>query len=129
MRRRRLVVVVLVLIACAILPGSPATSGGRSPAIVVCLSPPEGLELPIGQGLEVRCHLQGDIPATLDFRADGRMLCSREVRPGGMATAAWQPEGMGSHVLTVAVRAAPLKGTRVVRRVVVLPLGAPVRIP
>jgi len=85
--------------------------------------------LPIGQGLEIRCRLEAEFSGTLDYWADGLWLDSREVLPGGLAAAAWQPGEVGSHVLTVALRASGPEVTRVARGVVVLPAGAPVRIP
>ncbi len=128
MRKRLFTILVLALALCAILSGSLAGIYRPVPVRLICLSPPEGLELPVGQGVEIRCRVEAHAPATVEFRIDDVPANSREVAPGSYAAMTWLPEQTGSHVLMIGVRIGNRETVLATRRVLVTPPGSPVRI-
>jgi hypothetical protein len=129
MRERLFAIFVLAVILCILFPGSPAAVQNRESAPPVCLLPPEGLELPVGQGIGIRCRLQAESPATIAFLVDDMLAGTKEARPGGTVTLGWVPQQPGSHTLATAVRTGNRGWTKTTCRVLVVPSGSPVRIP
>lgn len=129
MRIRVFVILVLTMVLCAVFPGTPAAIRSRTAVRLVCVSPPQGLELPVGQRIEIHCRLEARSPAMLEFLVDGALADSQLVSPGASAALAWLPEQVGEHVLTLAVRIDGREVTTTARRVQVVSAGSPVRVP
>jgi hypothetical protein len=84
MRLRLFAILVLVLLLNVVLAGSPLTIHSQPSVSLVCLSPPERLELPVGQGVEVLCRLQGTAQgASVAFRVNGVPLYVEDVLTDG----------------------------------------------
>lgn len=92
------------------------------------LSPPAGLELPVGQAMEVSCRLEGEAPATVEFLVNGVPVRTEVVPPDGEATFSWMPTHVGSQTLTVVVRMGGKSASAATRQVLAVPPGSPVRI-
>lgn len=129
MRFRVLVILSLILLSSLVLTGLPASHSSSSTPLVF-LSPPAGLELPVGQGvlIGVQNRLPGTERVDLEFRANGLLLQTGGVMPGESAVASWIPAQAGPHVLTVVARAGDRQVARITRRLLVMPAGSPVRI-
>ena len=130
MRFRPFAILLLVLLLSLVLSSSPSAIQSQLPMQVVCFLPPHGLELPAGQGIEVRCGLQGERRETsVVFRVDGMPLRMEQVPADGIVTFAWQPTQTGPHTLMISATVGGREEMTVARRLLVVPAGSPVRIP
>jgi hypothetical protein len=129
MRARLFVVLSLALILYAIFPSSPSATHTQSSVALTLVSPPAGLELPVGQGIEVRSRWQAGSPVTIEFLIDGARTETKQVPPGGFAAMSWVPGQLGPHVLELVVRMGGRELTRTTRHVLVIPSDSPVHIP
>ena len=130
MRTRLLAILLLALLLNVILTTFPSAIQSQPPIVLVCLLPPQRLELPAGQGIEVQCRLQGERQAaSVVFRVDGVPLRAEEVLANGSVTFAWRPTQTGPHTLTITAGAGGHEVTTVARQVLVTLAGSPVRIP
>ena len=130
MRFRPFAILLLVLLLSLVLSSSPAAIQSQPPMALVCFSPPQRLELPAGQGIEVRCGLQGERrAASVVFRVDGMPLRMEQVPADGIVTFAWQPTQTGPHTLMISATMGSREEMTVARRVLVVPAGSPVRVP
>jgi hypothetical protein len=130
MRFRLFAILLLVLLLSLVLSSSPSAIQSQPPMALICFSPPHGLELPAGQGIEVRCGLQGERrAASVVFRVDGMPLRMEQVPADGIVTFAWQPTQTGPHTLMISAGVGGHEVMTVARQVLVVPAGSPVRIP
>jgi hypothetical protein len=127
--RRLFSIVILALLLSMVLAGSPLAIHSQPPVSLICLSPPDRLELPAGQGVEVLCTLQGTSrAASVALRVDGQLLAVEDGPAAGAVAFAWVPAQVGPHTLMIA---AEVPGHGVVTaawQVTVMPAGSPVRI-
>jgi hypothetical protein len=129
MRARLFVILTLALILYAFFPSSPSATHTQSFVALTLVSPPAGLELPVGQGIEVRSRLQAGSPMAIEFLIDGAQTETQEVLPGGFAAMGWIPEPLGPHVVEIVVRMGGRELTRTTRHVLVVPSDSPAHIP
>jgi hypothetical protein len=135
MRFRLFAILLLVLLLSLVLSSSPSAIQSQPPMALVCFSPPQRLELPAGQGIEVRCglvgeRLQGERQETsVVFRVDGMPLRVEQVPTDGIVTFAWQPTQTGPHTLMISAGVGSREVMTVARQVLVMPAGSPVRVP
>jgi hypothetical protein len=128
MRARLSALCVLALVWGIIFFASPAVQN-RTSMPMVCLFPPGGLELPAGQGIEIRCYSQAELPATVEFLVDGARIYAKKVQPGGVAAMGWIPERVGPHILATIVRLGSRQVATATCQVMVVSSGSPVRVP
>jgi hypothetical protein len=128
MRVRLFALCILALVLSIIFFASPAIHN-RTSMSLVCLFPPGGLELPAGQGIEIRCYSQAESPATIEFLVDGVRIHAKKVQPGGVVAMGWIPEQVGSHILATIVRMGSRQVTTATCQVLVVSSGSPVRVP
>ena len=129
MRVRVFVILVLIIVLCAAFPGTPAAIRPGAAAELACPSPPDGLELPVDQAIEIRCRLEAPSPAVIEFLVDGVRADSQAVSPGAAAILAWLPAEVGEYALTMVAYIDGRQVTRATRQVRVVPAGSPVRVP
>lgn len=129
MRIRIFAILVLIMVLSVLFSAEPLAVRPGAGVQMDCLSPPDGLELPLGQAIGIRCRLEAPSPAVVEFLVDGVLIDSQTVSPGAAAVVAWLPARAGEHVLTMI---AYLDGRQLAaraRRVRVAPAGSPVRVP
>jgi hypothetical protein len=136
MRLRLFAVIILVLILCTILPVSPSATPTMPPFSLTILAPPADIELPEGQGVEIRCQLASSAGQrafagriSLEFLVDGIPLRRAEAAPGQVVTAGWIPAGQGAHTLYVVAYLDARPVGQAWQQVFVLPAGTPVHVP
>jgi uncharacterized protein (DUF58 family) len=130
MRFRLFAILILVLLLNVVLASSPSAIQSQPPVSLVCLSPPERLELPVGQGVEILCHLQGTVRgARVVFRVNGVPQQVEDVPTDGTVTFAWRPTQSGPHTLAIAATGGGHGVAVVARQILVTSAGSLVRIP
>ena len=121
-------VIAAVVLLIFIIPTSSDVSQGEPSAVVVIISPPSGLALPVGQAVEVRYRIVG-AATVLELWDDDILLAVDQVQSGQEVAHAWAPASPGPHCLTV--RALDEGGTLLAtaeRHIAGLPRGSPVRL-
>lgn len=137
MRFRPLFILVLALMFSALLAGSPLALQSQPPVTLTCLSLPSGLELPVGQGIEIQVLVQGKaraysqtgLPPSLDLLVNDELLRTETVPPHGVVALTWVPALTGPQTLTITVRIDGRPLTTINREVVVVAQNLPVRVP
>jgi hypothetical protein len=130
MRVRLLAILVLVLLFSFGLVGAPAAIQGRPSLSLAECSPPAGLQLPVGQGVVVRCRLQGGAQVIhVEFWVNQESQYTVEVEADEAASWTWVPTQTGPHMLTVVASADVHQAAAISRQVMVVPGETPVRIP
>jgi hypothetical protein len=131
---RRLAIILLLVLAISLiaglLPAGTLPAAGRAAAgeELLLLSPPEGLELPLGQGLAITCQ-PPPRATSVELLVDGVLLHEVVRPPAGRATTlAWLPQQAGAHELSIVARAGRRQVAVARRQVLVTPAGGPVRI-
>ena len=121
-------IIAAVVLLTFIIPTSSDVSQGELSAVVVIISPPSGLALPVGQAVEVRYHVIG-AATVLELWSDGAVVAVDQVESGQEITHAWAPASPGPHRLTVRAfdEGSTLLATAE-RHVAGLPRGSPVRL-
>ncbi|MFQ5858406.1 MAG: hypothetical protein ACE5LU_22625 [Anaerolineae bacterium] len=125
-----IVAIATAVLITALAPFAFGVSRGAQPSVLVVISPPSGLGLPVGQHVGVRYRFTGETPAILELAADGVTLVADGVQPGQQVTHAWTPAKPGPH--QVLVRALGLDGTVLDSAglvVIGLPVGSRVQVP
>jgi len=138
MRIRLSAVLILALILSFGFPGAPRViRGGASLSLTGC-SLPDSLQLPLGQGIALRCRVEGDPSAIrVEFLVNQVVHHAADVRPGEVAWWSWVPDRTGRYTLAVVAREqgsidrVPSAGSMATfsRQVFVLAGDSPVRIP
>jgi hypothetical protein len=129
MGRRLFAILVWVLILWTLLPNSPSVTQTLPLSSLVSLSPPDNLELPVGQRIQVCCHLQSTIGASLEFQVDGVVLDSRDVPAGGAAAWGWAPSKTGRHIIHIVARINGRQVAALTTHILAVAATSPVRIP
>jgi hypothetical protein len=130
MRTRLLLILIIALIVSLTLAGSPRATQLRTASPLRCLWPPAGLELPMGQAIEIRCRLVAPaVMSEVEFRLDEHSLHTQTVVPGRAVAVTWIPGQIGRQTLTAVARSAGRQMAIETRHVLVVPRGAPVRVP
>lgn len=117
------------LLLSALAPFGPGVGRGAQQPLLIVISPPAGLGLPVGQHVGVRYQFTGGTSAILELAVDGVVLNSDRAQPGQEATQAWTPAKPGAHQLRL--RALAPDGTVVESAsltVIGLPSGSRVRV-
>jgi hypothetical protein len=127
MRVRLMAISILALVSVLVYFVSPAIRS-RAVRAVFCLFPPDGLELPAGQGISIPCHPQLASSATIELLVDGVPAGARQADPGDDAAWGWIPGRPGTHTLAIVVRRGSREVSRASCRVLVVPAGSPVRV-
>lgn len=125
-----IVALAIAVLISALAPFGSGISQGAEPPVLVVISPPPALRLPVGQHAGVHYRFTGETPAIVELTADGIPLFTDWVGPGQAVTHAWTPATPGLHQLRVRALAPDgtvLSSTSV--RVFGLPAGSPVQIP
>lgn len=99
--QRRIAACSLAVLISILVPLGSSVSRGAPPTILVFISPPPGLGLPVGQHVEVRYRFAGRTPAMLDLATDSVALATDWVEPGQEVAHAWTPDSLGLHQLCV----------------------------
>jgi hypothetical protein len=105
MRIRLLAILILALILSFAFPGAPAAIRGQSSLSLAGCSLPEGLQLPIGQGIALVCRVGGEAPVIhVEFLVDQGVHHAADVRPGDIVSWSWVPTQVGRHTLAILAR-------------------------
>ena len=130
MRTRLLLILFTTLLVSLLLAGSPRATQVRPTSPLLCLSPPMDLELTAGQAIEISCRLTAVATASrVEFYLDDHPLHSEAVEPGRAITTTWLTEQTGRHTLTIVAWLAGRQVATERRQILVVPRGAPVRVP
>lgn len=129
MRFRGLAILILVLVLSVTVFGSPSATQPQSPARLGACSPPEGLQLPLGQGVEVSCRLHSEEQTSVEFLVNGTPEQIKFAGPGEIAALAWNPTHTGPHTLAIVVRSGGQEVAAIHRQVHVVSPDMPVRVP
>ncbi|MBL7183665.1 MAG: hypothetical protein ISS50_04355 [Anaerolineae bacterium] len=121
-------VIAVVVLLAVITPASSGVGRGEASAVVVIISPPSGLALPVGQAVEVRYRIVG-AATVLELWDDDILLAVDQVQSGQEVAHAWAPASPGPHCLMVrALDEGSTLLTTAERCVDGLPRGSPVRL-
>lgn len=130
MRVRLLAILVLALILFLGFPGAPAAIQGRPSLALVECSPPAGLQLPVGQGLAVRCRPRGDAQVIhVEFAVNGESTHAADVQANEMVSWTWVPAHRGQYTLSLAASVEGRRAAMISWQIRVVPGDSPVRIP
>jgi hypothetical protein len=128
MRLRLFAILALALLFSVFFTGSPLATHNQPSVSLADCSPPAGLELPVGQGVEVRCRLKGETRASVEILVNGVPFHSGQVPLNGVTALSWIPSRTGLHTLEVVVRTEGREAAKFTRTVFVVAPGSPVRI-
>lgn len=130
MRIRLLSILILALILSLGFPGAPAAIRGEASLSLSGCSLPDGLQLPVGQGIALRCRVRGETPVIhVEFLVNQVVHCATRVHPGEVAWWSWVPDRVGRYTVAVAAREQGGSVVTFSRQVFVLVADSPVRIP
>jgi len=130
MRVRLLAILILALILSFGLAGTPVAIQGRLTLSLGECSPPDGLQLPVGQGVAVHCCLYGEAPVVhVEFLVNEEIQHAVDVGAGEIVSWTWSPTQTGRYTLGIAAFADGHETAMVFRQVRVVPGEMPVRIP
>lgn len=130
MRVRLFAILILALILSFGLAGAPVVILGRLSLSLSECSPPDGLQLPVGQGVAVHCRLYGEAPLVhVEFLVNGEIRNAVDVRAGEIFSWTWAPTRTGLYTLDTVASADGHEAAMVSRQVRVVPGEMPVRIP
>ncbi|MEJ2208658.1 MAG: hypothetical protein P8129_06430, partial [Anaerolineae bacterium] len=102
MRIRLLAILILALILSFAFPGAPAAIRGQSSLSLAGCSLPEGLQLPIGQGIALVCRVGGEAPVIhVEVLVDQGVHHAADVRPGDIVSWSWVPTQVGRQTFYV----------------------------
>ncbi len=129
MRVRLLAILFLALLILG-FSVAPAAIERRPRLALTDCSPQDDLQLPVGQGVVVRCRLRGQAQVIrVEFLVNQIPQHTVQICAGEVASWTWVPTHTGRYTLTVVASAAGHKAATVSRQVVAVPDGWPVRIP
>lgn len=126
---RVIIAFATTLLLSALAPFGSGLGRAAPPPLLVIVSPPAGLGLPVGQHVGVRYRFTGETLAILELAVDGVVLNSDRAQLGQEVTQAWTPATPGPHQLRV--RALAPNGAVVGSaslKVIGLPSGSRVRV-